>query len=123
MLGRAFESEWDSVMDFDSMGQASNTELDTIGITTNLLALFANPVCLSFVSQEYAVAYTCTFDVVEAGLYEVLVNVKIYECEKGCEVCDSICKLKEEQEIDAVLHPKRKSKSKAKALTRADLSA
>ena len=113
-IGRAIASGWGLGMGFDSTGPISNSKFDTIGITTNLLGRRANPVCLAFVSQECAVAYTCTYDAVEAGLYEILVNTKICKRDKGCEVCDSIRELREEQEVDAVLHP-RKAKVKAKA--------
>ena len=54
------------------------------------------------------------YDAAEAGLYQILVNVKCCKRDKGCEVCDSIRELREEQEVDAILH-QRKSKSKAKA--------
>ena len=113
-LGRAIATGWELGMGFDSTGPISNTKFDTMGITTNSLGRRANPVCLSFVSQECAVAYTAMYDAAEAGLYQILVNVKCCKRDKGCEVCDSIRELREEQEVDAMLHP-RKSKSKAKA--------
>jgi hypothetical protein len=121
-FGRAIASGWGLGIGFDSTGPISNTKFDTIGITTNSLSRRANPVCLSFVSQECAVAYICAYDTVEAGLYEILVNTKICKRNKGCEVYDSIHELREEQDIDAVLHP-RKAKSKAKAPAGADPSA
>ena len=53
-------------------------------------AVYANPVCLSFVSQECAVAYTAMYDAAEARLYQILVNVKCCKRDKGCEVCPSV---------------------------------
>ena len=41
--------------------------------------------------------------------------MKICKGDKGCATCDSIRDLREEQEIDSLVHTKRKSKSKAKA--------
>ena len=73
-------------MGFDSSRPISNAKFNTIGITTNLLSRRVNPVCLVFVSQECAFAYTCSYDAVEAGLYEILVNTKICKRNKGCEV-------------------------------------
>ena len=71
-------------------GRSPIPKFDTMGITTNSLGRRANPVCLSFVSQECAVAYTAMYDAVEAVLYQILVNVKCCKRDKGCEVCDSI---------------------------------
>ena len=87
-LGRAIATGWELGMGFDSTGPISNTKFDTMGITTNSLGRRANPVCLSFVSQECAVAYTAMYDAAEAGLYQILVNVKCCKRDKGCEVCD-----------------------------------
>ncbi len=64
-------------MGFDSTGPISNTKFDTIGITVNSLGRHANPVRLSFVNQECAIAYQCSYDAVEAGVYEMLSNVKL----------------------------------------------
>ena len=56
-------------------------------------------------SQECAIAYQCTYDAVEAGLYDVLVRTKLCKRNKGCATCDAIREQKEEQNVDALLHP------------------
>ena len=40
----------------------------------------------------------------------MLSNVKLCKRDKDCETCASIRELREEQEIDLILHPRRKSK-------------
>jgi hypothetical protein len=47
--------------------------------------------------MECAVNFNCTFNALEAGLYAVLVNMKICKLDKGSEACDSIRELREEQ--------------------------
>ena len=46
----------------------------------------------------------------EGGVCEMLSNVKLCKRDKDCETCASIRELREEQEIDSLLHPRRKSK-------------
>lgn len=109
-VARGIAAGWGLQMGFDSTGPISNTKFDTIGITVNSLGRRANPVCLSFVNQECAIAYQCSYDAVEGGVYEMLSNVKLCKRDKDCETCASIRELREEQEIDSLLHPRRKSK-------------
>ena len=82
-VARSIAAGWGLQMGFDATGPISNKKFDTIGITTNSLGRRANPICLSFVSQECAIAYRCTYDAVEAGLYDVLVRTKLCKRDKG----------------------------------------
>ncbi len=84
-------------MGFDSTGPISNTKFDTIGITVNSLGRRASPICLSFINQECAIGYYCSYNAVEAGVCEVLCNVILCKRDKNCETCDSIRELHEEQ--------------------------
>ena len=115
-------------MGFDGTGSISNKKFDTLGITTNSLGRRANPICLSFVSQECAIAYQCTYDAVETGssLYDVLVQTKLCKRDKGCAKCDTIREQKEKQNVDALLHPspvKKKAKAAAAAESAAESAA
>ena len=109
-VARGIAAGWGLSMGFDSTGPISNTKFDTIGITVNSLGRRANPVCLSFVNQECAIGYQAAYDAVEARLYEVLCNVKLCKRDKACETCDSIRELRENQDVDLVVHPRRSSK-------------
>jgi hypothetical protein len=106
---RSITAGWGLKMGFDLTGPISNTKFDTIGITVNFLGRRANPVCLSFDSQVCAIVYQCSYDAVEACLYEMLRNKKLYKRDKDCETCASIRELREEQEIYLLLHPLCKS--------------
>ena len=66
---RAINSGWPLHLGFDSTGGLSSTKFDTIGVTTNSLRNRANPVAWSFVSQESAVAYECTYESIEGGAF------------------------------------------------------
>ncbi len=59
-------------MGFDSRVAISNTKFDTTRITVKSLGRRANPVCLSFVNHECGIGYQCSYDAVEAGVYEML---------------------------------------------------
>jgi hypothetical protein len=76
---RAINSGWPLHLGFNSLatGGLSSTKFDTIGVTTNSLRNQANPVALSFVSQESAVAYECTYESIEGGAFLLLDRVKL----------------------------------------------
>ena len=99
-------------MAFDSTGGLSSTKFDTIGVTTNSLRNRANPVCWSFVSQESAVAYECTYDAIEGGAFLLLNRVKLCGRLKNCEVCNSIREQREQQYVQDVLTPPKEKKKK-----------
>jgi hypothetical protein len=52
--------------------------------------------------------------VVITGMYDVFVRTKLCKRDKGCGTCDSICELRENQNVDSLLHasPVKRSKSR-----------
>ncbi len=106
-------SGWPLHLGFDSTGGLSSTKFDTIGVTTNSSRNLANPVCWSFVSQESAVAYDCTYEAIEGDAFLLLDRVKLCCRNKSCEVCDSILEQREQEDVQDVLTPPKEKKKKS----------
>ncbi len=112
---RAINSGWRLHLGFNLTGGLSSTKFETIEVTTNSLRNRANQVAWSFVSQESAVAYECTYESIEGGaflLLDTVDRVKLCCRNKSCYVCDSICGQREQAHVQDVLTPPKQKKKK-----------
>jgi hypothetical protein len=109
---RGVNACWPLQAGFDAFFGLSNKKFDLMGITTNSLLSRANPVCLSIVNQESAVAYEAMYTSMEGVTFELVHNLKLCSSSKKCEMCDSVQEQAEQAPVkDLLTPPKRKKRT------------
>ena len=74
---RGINSQWPFLAGFDSTFGISSKKFEMLGMTVNSLRRKANPVCLCIAKKEEAIAYEHMFDSTEAGLFDLVHNLKL----------------------------------------------
>jgi hypothetical protein len=68
----------------------SSNKFEMLGINVNSLRRKANPVCLCIAKKEKAVAYEHMYSSIEAGVFDLVHNLKLCRISKKCEMCDAV---------------------------------
>ena len=63
---------------------------EMLGMNVNSLGRRANPVCLCIAKKEEAVAYEHMYSSTEAGVFDLVHNLKLCKPSKKCEMCNAV---------------------------------
>ena len=104
-MTRGINSQWSSVVGFDSTFGITSKKFELMGISVNSLRRKANPVCLCITKREEAVAYQHVFDSTEAGVFDLVHNLKLCKTSKKCEMCNAVREQIEQEPMRQLLTP------------------
>ncbi len=71
------QQQWPLLAGFDSTFGISSNKFETLGVSVNSLRRKANPVRLCIAKKEEAVAYEHMFSSMEAGVFDLVHNLKL----------------------------------------------
>ena len=111
---RGINSGWPLHAGFDSTFGISSSKFELLGMNVNSLGRKANPVCLCIAKQEEAVAYQHMYSSMEAGVFDLVHNLKLCKTSKKCEMCDAVREQIEQERMRDELRPPAKPKKTKK---------
>jgi hypothetical protein len=94
---RGINSRWPFLAGYDSTFGISSNKFEMLGMNVNSLRRKANPVCLCITKREDAVAYEHMHDSTEAGVFDLVHNLKLCKTSKKCEMCNAVREQKEQE--------------------------
>ena len=113
-MTRGINSQWSSVVGFDSTFGITSKKFELMGISVNSLRRKSNPVCLCIVKKEEAIAYETMYNSMEGGVFELVHNLKLCKQAKHCEMCDAVREQIEQGPMRDLLTPPKPNKKKGK---------
>jgi hypothetical protein len=87
---RGINSQWPFLAGFDTTFGISSNKFEMLCMNVNSLRRKANPVCLAITKMEEAVAYQHVFYSTEAGVFDLVHNLKLCKTSKKCEMCNAV---------------------------------
>jgi len=113
-IPRAVNSQWPVLAGFDSTFGISSNKFEMLGMNVNSLRRKANPVCLCIAKKEEAVAYEHLYSSTEAGVFDLVHNLKLCKTSKKCEMCNAVREQIEQESMREQLTPPAKPKKNKK---------
>ena len=113
-MTRGINSQWSSVVGFDTTFGITSKKFELMGISVNSLRRKSNPVCLCIVKKEEAIAYETMYNSMEGGVFELVHNLKLCKQAKHCEMCDAVREQIEQGPMRDLLTPPKPKKKKGK---------
>jgi hypothetical protein len=107
---RSVNAEWGFKAAFDTTFGISSLKFELMGITCNSLRKKANPICLCITKKEEATAYGHMYSSMEAGVFDLVHNLKLCKHSKKCEMCNAVREQVEQAPMRDLLTPPAKPK-------------